>query len=65
MRRGRIFIYLALILVIGIVVVYLVYSKMLQPLGKAAGGTPTPTQEVAMVEVLNSYPTSQPGRCCN
>ena len=52
MRRGRIFIYLALILVIGIVVVYLVYSKMLQPLGKAAGGTPTPTQEVAMVEVL-------------
>lgn len=54
MRRGRMFIYLALILVLGVVVLFFVYQKFMQPAAPGAvvnQPTPTPvlTQDVVMV----------------
>lgn len=62
MRRGRIFIYLALILVLGLVVVGLFYYKYLlptQPVNVSVVPTPTPIQTVDVVMVTQRVDRGQ------
>jgi pilus assembly protein CpaB len=58
MRRGRIFIYLALILIIGVVVAYF-YLQSKGLVGPASSATPIP--EVRMVEIITAGQNILPG----
>jgi pilus assembly protein CpaB len=51
MRRGRIFIYLALILILGMVAVFMFWQKFLRP-AELAAGAPAPTPVVDVVNVI-------------
>lgn len=53
MRRGRIFIYLALILILGVVAVFVVYTRFIQPRDQAAEmEVPVPTPIIETVDVV-------------
>jgi len=52
MRKGRIFLYLALILVLGFVVVFVFMRQFLNPTPPPTEGVPTPTVFVDMVDVV-------------
>lgn len=52
MRRGRIFIYLAFILILGLVAVFIVYQQYLSPQNIVEPSEPVPTQVVELVNVL-------------
>lgn len=53
MRRGRIFLYLLLILVVGMVLVVLFFQRFMQPdPSEPVAGEPTPTPEIEMVDVV-------------
>ena len=53
MRRGRIFLYLALLLVIGLFVVFFFFQKMMQPTQPVdVAGVPTATPEVQLEDVV-------------
>ena len=54
MRRGRVFIYLALILILGLVAVYIVWDQFLnQPPQDAATAEPTPAIEMVSILVVS------------
>ena len=52
MRRGRMFLYLALILVVGLVLVYVFYNQFMQPANPVTENVPTPTPVIEMVDVV-------------
>jgi Flp pilus assembly protein CpaB len=52
MRRGRIFIYLALILILGVVAVFVVYTRFIQPRQAAEVEAPVPTPVIDTVDVV-------------
>lgn len=57
MRRGRIFLYLAFILILALVAVFVVYQKFLaQPAAPAAENTPPPVEMVDVVVVAQRVP---------
>ncbi len=54
MRRGRVFIYLALVLILGLAAVYIVWNQFLnQPAEDAATGEPTPVIEMVSILVVS------------
>jgi len=57
MRRGRIFFYLAFILILGLVAVFVVYQKFLaQPSTPVAEATPVPVEMVDVIVVAQRVP---------
>jgi len=52
MRRGRIFIYLALIIILGLAALFLVYNRFLSPGGGVKTNAPPPTAAVTTVNVV-------------
>ncbi|HJW90390.1 MAG TPA: SAF domain-containing protein [Anaerolineales bacterium] len=55
MRRGRIFIYLALILLLGVVAAVVIYTRFLQP----AAATPDPASVTPVVDLVNVVVATQ------
>ncbi len=52
MRRGRMFIYLAFILILGLVAVFVIYQQYLNPANQVTPSEPVPTPVVELVNVL-------------
>lgn len=52
MRRGRVFIYIAFILILGLVAAYLVWQRFLLPQETGAGPAPEPTPVITTVNVV-------------
>ncbi|MBN1666384.1 MAG: hypothetical protein JW862_04830 [Anaerolineales bacterium] len=56
MRRGRIFIYLALIIILGLAAAYIVFTRVITPADESASvdgePVPTPTPEIVVTEVI-------------